>query len=136
MKKTKEELLGLGLLENTTVEEAIEYYGPETILDKIDDNDIFDRIDTWMLSRFDDSTLLEAMNDTTIALDCLSVDEIVDYLEEEREYKVEETDILLQLKKICRELNPHGYIDKEEAKRLLCDYIDTWMTRSFDRKSI
>ena len=43
----------------------------------------------------------------------------------------ENKDILEKIKEICRELQPNGCIDKEDAKKLICDYLDFWMDRSF-----
>ena len=42
-----------------------------------------------------------------------------------------DVDVLKKIGEICRELQPNGYIGKEEAKKLLCDYLDFWMNRSF-----
>ncbi len=70
-----------------------------------------------------------------ISLKDLNINEILEYYGEEEILKEMgisfKKDILDDIKDICRKLKPNGYIGKEEAKALLCDYIDTWMTKSF-----
>ena len=61
----------------------------------------------------------------------------VKYLEEngycviDKEEKEKQDDILTEIKNVCREIKPRGYIDKEEAKKILCDYIDDWYIKAF-----
>ena len=40
-------------------------------------------------------------------------------------------EILDNLGEICRMLYGKGYIGKKEAKSILSDFLDTWMTNSF-----
>lgn len=43
----------------------------------------------------------------------------------------ESEEIIDMIKYICRLIQPKGYIDKEDAKKILCDYIDCWMIKRF-----
>lgn len=62
----------------------------------------------------------------------IDIDDMIKYLETcGYEVITEDNDILRKIEGICKELKPHGFIDKEEAKKLICDYIDFWMNRSF-----
>lgn len=86
--------------------------------------------------RFSDEELIWAMDDVTNALEEMSDVEIIEYLENNRDYKVYDKEkcetIEKTIERICRELKPRGYIDKEEAKRLICEYIDNTMTRAIE----
>ena len=129
-------LLGNGLLEDSTIKDVIDYFGADMILDKIDDSDIAERVDVCVLNQIDDDVLIDAINDTDKMLDSLSMEHIESYLNDGGysvidTLKLEEEDVLKKIKEICRELQPNGYIDKEDAKKLLCDYLDFWMDRSF-----
>jgi len=63
-------------------------------------------------------------------------EDIINYLKNNG-YKVidtyfeEETDLLSDIKNVCRQLQPSGYIGKEEAKKILCEYLDNWMIKCF-----
>lgn len=135
MTDKERELLGKGLLEDTRINDVIDYFGADAILDEIDDSDIAESVDGWVLKQIDDGTLIDAIDDTDKMLDSLSIHRIERYLNNSG-YSVIDTlkleeDVLKKIKEICRELQPNGYIDKEEAKKLLCDYLDFWMDRSF-----
>ena len=86
--------------------------------------------------RFTDEELIWAMDDVTKALEEMSDVEIIEYLENKREYKVTDRDNYTTpqraIETVCRELKPRGYIDKEEAKRIICEYIDNCMTRAIE----
>ena len=112
------------------IKEFIDEHGSATILDEINTLDIIDYLDDWMISMIDDEDLIDGISDPYTVLDKIPLYEIKNYLLEK--YKGSETDeILIKIKEICRELQPKGYIDKEDAKKLLCDYLDFWMNRSF-----
>ena len=136
MTDKERELLGKGLLEDSTIKDVIDYFGADMILDKIDDDDIVERVDVCVLNQIDDDALIDAINDTDKMLDSLSMEHIESYLNDGGysvidTLKLEEGNILKKIKGICRELQPNGYIGKEDAKKLLCDYLDFWMDRSF-----
>lgn len=136
MTDKERELLGKGLLEDSTIKDVIDYFGADMILDEIDDSDIAERVDVCVLNLMDDDTLIDAINDTDKMLDSLSMERIESYLNDGGysvidTQELEEGNILKKIKEICRELQPNGYIDKEDAKKLLCDYLDFWMDRSF-----
>ena len=136
MTDKEKKLLGKGLLEDCSVKDVIDYFGADKILDKVDDDDIVERVNCWVLSQIDDDTLVDAVSDSGLILDSFSISDIEDNLYS-RGYSVVDTkileteNILDKLEQICRELKPKGYIDKEDAKRLICDYLDFWMDRSF-----
>lgn len=136
MTDKERELLGKGLLEDSTIKDVIDYFGADMILDKIDNSDIAERVDACVLNQIDDNMLIDAINDTDKMLDSLSMEHIESYLNDGGysvidTLKLEEEDVLKKLKEICRELQPNGYIGKEDAKKLLCDYLDFWMDSSF-----
>ena len=136
MTDKERELLGKGLLEESTIKDVIDYFGADMILDKIDDDDIVERVDVCVLNQIDDDALIDAINDTDKMLDSLSMEHIESYLNDGGysvidTLKLEEGNILKKINGICRELQPNGYIGKEDAKKLLCDYLDFWMDRSF-----
>ena len=136
MTDKERKLLGKGLLEDSTIKDVIDYFGAEEILDKIDDSDIAERVDACVLNRIDDDTLIDAIDDTDKILNSLPMEDIESYLNDGGysvidTLKLEEEDVLKKIKEICRELQPNGYIDKEDAKKLLCNYLDFWMDRSF-----
>ena len=127
-------LLGKGLLEDSTIKDVIDYFGADMILDKIDDDDIAKRVDVGVLSLINDDTFIDAINDADKMLDSIPMSQIEEYITD-KGYKMvdmlEGVDVLKKIGEICRELQPNGYIDKEDAKKLLCDYLDFWMDRSF-----
>ena len=127
-------LLGKGLLEDSCVQDVIDYFGPDMILDKLDDKDIAERVDVGVLSLINDDALIDAINDADKMLDSIPMSQIEEYLTD-KGYKMvdmlEGDDVLKKIGEICRELQPNGYIGKEDAKKLLCDYLDFWMDRSF-----
>ena len=56
------------------------------------------------------------------------------YFEDNYDAEVEETEgfnIDTAIQKIVRQLQPRGYVGKEEAKSILCDYIDNEYTYLF-----
>lgn len=137
MERTEKDSIGLGSVKDSSVEDVIEYFGIETILDSISDIDIVNYLDSFMLGMVDDEELAEAISEPKIALSSFDMDDICDYLEEngygvlDKEEKEKQDNIFTQIKNVCREIKPRGYIDKEEAKKILCDYLDFWMDRSF-----
>lgn len=125
--------------EKELIESFIDYFGVEKILNCIDIDDVMENIDVNdILRNVDDSELIDAMDNASKVLDVLDYDEIVDYLKNEGYVVYEEgadpseSSIICRIADICREIKPRGYIDKEEAKRLLCDHLDTWMIRCFN----
>ena len=61
------------------------------------------------------------------------IEELTDrgYEVKEKDYLENKNEILDNLGEICRMLYGKGYIDKKEAKSILSDFLDTWMTNSF-----
>lgn len=127
-------LLGMGLLEDCCVQDVIDYFGPDMILDKMDDEDIAERVDVGVLRLIDDDTLIDSVSNSDNMLDSIPMGQIEEYLTD-KGYKMvdmlESDDVLKKIGEICRELQPNGYIGKEEAKKLLSDYLDFWMVSSF-----
>ena len=122
--------------ENDLIESFIEYFGSEKILKHMDADEIIDSVDIdLLLQEVDDDSLIDAISYLDNALERLSDMEIIDHLKE-RGYTVHDNDedpvtIMEKIEEICKELKPRGYIDKEDAKRLICEYIDTWMNKGF-----
>lgn len=131
--------LGTKLLEDCSVEDVIDYFGDDVIANELDDAAISKCINVHnlIMSSIDDDDLVEAMSDVDSVLDVISIASIRDNLSE-RGFEVieseEELTIMERLRRICCELKPRGYIEKEEAKQLICQYIDDWMTRGFFKK--
>lgn len=125
--------------EKELIECFVDWFGVKKILKCIDTDDVMDNIDVdEILSNVDDDELIEAMDDVSNALTYINKDEIADYLEDEgyvvydEDEDPSEKNIIEKVEEICREIKPHGYIDKEEAKKLICDYLDNWMIKCFD----
>jgi hypothetical protein len=123
--------------EKELIESFIDYFGPKKILTVMDTDDIIDNIDVDdILKHVDDDDLIEAMDYVSNALEAINDEEIIDYLQDngytvyEEGEDPSENSIMDNIEEICREIKPSGYIDKEDAKRLICDYLDTWMIKS------
>ncbi len=122
--------------EKDLIDGFIEYFGSEKILKRMDADEIFDNVDIdLLLQEVDDDSLIDAISYPGNVLERLSDMEIIDHLKE-RGYTIHDNDedpvtIMGKIEEICKELKPRGYIDKEDAKRLICEYIDTWMIKGF-----
>ena len=97
----------------------IELFGVERILECIAIKDIINNVDI-------DDVLCNVDDDDMI--DYLCDDGYVVYWKDEDPSR---ESIIEKVEDICRELQPNGYIGKEEAKNLICDYLDFWMNRGF-----
>lgn len=114
----------------------IDFFGYEEILDEMNKEDIAEYIEDnpYILNDVSDGILLEGVYDPLRKFDS---DELIEELTD-RGYEVKEMDylenkneILDNLGEICRMLYGKGYIGKKEAKSILSDFLDTWMTNSF-----
>lgn len=114
----------------------IDFFGYEEILDEMNKEDIAEYIEDnpYILNDVSDEMLLEGVYDPLRNFDS---DELIEELND-RGYEVKEMDylenkneILDNLGEICRMLYGKGYIGKKEAKSILSDFLDTWMTNSF-----
>ena len=116
------------------IDNFIKEFGSDKILERISDNDIIMNVGNEILTSFSDEELMGAMTNLDCLLDHYSDMELIDYLED-CGYKVYEGSkdelVINKIKELCRILKPNGYIDKEEAQKLICDYLDFWMDRSF-----
>ena len=115
---------------NENVRDVIDYFGAEKILDEMREMDIVDYVgnNRYLLCSIGNEVLFNCVDDD-YALKNISDYDIIDHLED-KGYAVmlpDEENPLKVLLNVCRRLKPKGYIDKEEAKKLLSDYIDTWM---------
>ena len=122
--------------EKKLIDSFIEYFGADKIIERLKTDDILEEVGTGILDYFDDCDLINAVSDSDNLFDYLGIDEIIWYLEgcgyEVNKYEgngLEEN--MTKLQDVCRNLKPSGYIDKEEAKKLITDYLDFWMDRSF-----
>lgn len=127
------------LLSQCEPEDIVKYFNSEDLLEAMDDEDIACYVEDNedILQKVDDDALIESVTFESSIIDSIETDDMKECLES-RGYKVieedefsEEEDILKKIKNICKELKPHGYIDKNVAKELICDYIDFWMIRDF-----
>lgn len=122
-------------IEDCDVEDVIEFFGSEAILQAMYEGDIADCLNWSILSRVPDEDLIEAVANIDNVLDKVDDDVIVEYLESKGYHVTTSYDNteenLKKLKVFCRQLQPSGFIGKEEAKKLLCEYIDNWMIKCF-----
>ena len=122
--------------EKKLIDSFIEYFGADKIIERLKTDDIVEEVGTGILDYFDDYDLINAVGDFDNVYDYLGIDDIILYLEgcgyEVNNYNkngVEEN--MSKLQDVCRNLKPKGYIDKEEAKKLITDYLEFWMNRTF-----
>ena len=114
----------------------IDFFDYEEILDEMDKEDIVEYIEDnpYILNDVSDETLLEGVSNPLERYDSDElIEELTDrgYEVKERGYLENKNEILDNLKEICRMLYGKGYIGKKEAKSILSDFLDTWMTNSF-----
>lgn len=134
------ENMGYLLLSQCEPEDIVMYFNSEDLLEAMDERDIASYVEDNkdILREVDDDALIESITFESSIIDSIETDDMKECLEN-KGYKVieedecsDEEDILKNIKNICKELKPCGYIDKNEAKKLICDYIDFWMNRSFN----
>lgn len=114
----------------------IDFFDYEEILDEMGKEDIVEYIEDnpYILNDISDETLLEGIHDPLSEFDS---DELIEeltcrgYEVKEKDYLENKNEILDNLGEICRMLYGKGYIGKKEAKSILSDFLDTWMTNSF-----
>lgn len=109
-------------IEKHDVEDILKCISTADVLEYIDEEDLYEYIDSDVLV----NTALERLG--LDILDCFEEDELLCYMNSKGYCN---DNLLGALESICRKLQPRGYVDKNEAKKLICDYIDTWMDRSF-----
>lgn len=114
----------------------IDFFDYEEILDEMDKEDIVEYIEDnpYILNDVSDETLLEGVSNPLERYDSDElIEELTDrgYEVKERGYLENKNEILDNLGEICRMLYGKGYIGKKEAKSILSDFLDTWMTNSF-----
>lgn len=129
---------GNTVLNDCNVSDVVEHFGEKCLLDNISDVTIADYIEsnTNILNNIDDSILANAIFFKGDLLSEIGDGVIIEYLEN-IDYKVidlreeeKKDDMLRAVTFICRQLKPKGYIDKEDAKELICQYIDQNMIKS------
>lgn len=135
MDKKIEKIKKLPLCE-CKAEDVVEYFESESLLDQMDSQEIADFIEEndHILSLVSDATLVGCVEDEGELLDAIDLSSMICDLEMKGYtviYPDEEENILERIENICRTLQPKGYMGKEEAKKVLCDYIDFWMNSSF-----
>lgn len=114
----------------------IDLFDYEEILHEMHKKDIVKYIEDnpYILYNVSDETLLEGVSNPLEQYDSDElIEELTDrgYEVKERGYLENKNEILDNLGKICRMLYGKGYIGKKEAKSILSDFLDTWMTNSF-----
>ena len=131
----RKEKLGKCLLENINIEDIIDYYGSDEILSNMNYLDIANFCDYDILSYISDEDLAKSIKRPDILLKKIDLDTIVGFLRKNQftvidNLSVSEQSVLQKIQEVCREIKPKGYIGQEEAKNLLCNYIDTWLIKS------
>ena len=132
----EKEQMGKCLLKDVKIEDIINYFGNDEILSNMNYLDIADFCDYDILNSISDYDLADAINYPEMLLDRVDCETIVDFLTEKHFTVIDnlsehEQSVLKRIQDICREIQPKGYIGKEEAKKLLCNYIDTWFVKAF-----
>ena len=102
-----------------TIKDVFSAFTPEEILSNIPSREISD----FLTTGFCDSHVINEM------IEVLESNGYV--VTDSKYYDRPENEIVEEIKSICRKINPNGYIDKEKAKDIICDYIDNWMIKSF-----
>lgn len=114
----------------------IDFFDYEEILDEIGKEDIVEYIENnhYILNDVSDETLLDGVSNPLEQYDSDElIEELTDrgYEVKEKDYLETKNEILDNLGEICRMLYGKGYIGKKEAKSILSNFLDTWMTNSF-----
>lgn len=122
--------------------DAIEFFGLKNIIDECDSDEVLDQLygsdiasyiesHNYILDYFDKDELIEHIDEETI-FESLDDDSLIFELED-RNYEVFSKDndnqgfeknLIYIVKRILQTLKPRGFIDKEEAKSLICEFID------------
>ena len=128
MEEKEKEKIGKQLVKDTDIGQIIEYFGVSDILFQINDLDIVDRIDEHILRMVDDEELVEGISNVDVALSTIDTSDIIDYLEEKGYFVVTDDpdpiNLMYKISDVCRDIQPYGYIGKEDMKKLINDYID------------
>lgn len=132
----EKEQMGKCLLKDVKIEDIINYFGNDEILSNMNYLDIANFCDYDILSYIADEDLAKSIKHPNILLKKIDLNTIVDFLTEKHFTVIDnlsehEQSVLKRIQDICREIQPKGYIGKEEAKKLLCNYIDTWFVKAF-----
>jgi hypothetical protein len=128
MEERKKEKIGKQLVKDTKIEQILEYFDISDILFQINDLDIVDRIDEHVLSMVDDEELVEGISNVDNVLSAIDTSDIIDYIEEKDYFVVSEDpdsiNLMYKISDVCSDIQPYGYIGKEDMKKLINDYID------------
>ena len=133
----EKEKLGKCLLKDVKIEDIIEYFGNDEILSNMNYLDIANFCDYDILSYIADEDLAKSIKHPNILLKKFDLNTIVGFLRENQFTVIDnlsehESSVLEKIQEVCREIKPKGYIGQEEAKNLLCNYIDTWLIKSIE----
>ena len=128
MEERDKEKIGKQLVKDTKIEQILEYFDVSDILFQINDLDIVDRIDEYVLSMVDGEELVEGISNVDNVLPAIDTFDIIDYIEEKGYFVVQEDpepiNLMHKISDVCRDIQPDGYIGKEDMKKLINDYID------------
>ena len=128
MEESDKEKIGKQLVKDTKIEQILEYFDVSDILFQINDLDIVDRINEYVLSMVDDEELVEGISNVDNVLSAIDTSDIIDYIEEKDYFVVSEDpepiNLMHKISDVCRDIQPDGYIGKEDMKKLINDYID------------
>lgn len=117
----------------------------KTIIESFSTDDILDNISSWDIAQYveDNPDILLDVNDSALAytikertdfLDNYSNDDLIEeFRSRNMSLLILEYDdsLINTIKSICKEISHSAYIDKEESKKILCDYIDTFVDKGF-----
>lgn len=128
MEERDKEKIGKQLVKDTEIEEILKYFEVSDILSQINDLDIVDRIDEHVLRMVDDEELADGISNVDYVLSTIDTSDIIDYIEEKGYFVAtddpEQTNLMYKISDVCRDIQPYGYIGKEDMKKLINDYID------------
>lgn len=89
-------------------------------------------MDVWQLKKeiLENEYILDLI-ESDILLKHADEDSIIEKAEEVSGSRYYD-DIMYMIEKTLRMIKPKGYIDKEEAKKLICEYLDTFYVKNFE----
>lgn len=134
MEEKDKEKIGKQLVKDTKIEDLLKYFDVADILYAINDLDLVDRIDRHVLRLVDDELLAEGISDVDDVLSTIDTSIILEYIEDKGYYIWSEDPEAIKpmdgISNICRNIQPNGYIGKEDMKKIINDYIDYNYTNS------
>ena len=121
--------------ENKITQEIIDEVAskhPQDVLKSMDEEEVlkFIKRNTYLLNDIDDDTLIDSISSTASLIDYLSTEDMISELRVRgfdvicNHSDLAEDATLELIYSICKKLKPRGFIDKNDAKNLICEFLD------------